>query len=98
MLVSLMLAVTGCASTRIEQSRDARTGITSDEAMVLLGRASYNEKETEESFTECIADALEQGENPIRLISEDEFKDNLYPWFEPRTAPKSASELGQLFT
>lgn len=93
----ILILVAGCASTRIEQSREAVTGIETDEAMVLLGRASYNEKETEESFTACIADALRQGDNPIRLISEAEFKDNLYPWFEPRTAPTSADELGRLF-
>lgn len=98
-LISLILAfaLTGCASSRIEQVREASTGIKQDEAMVLLGRASYNEKQTEESFTECIADALNEGENPIRLIPEEQFKDDLYPWFEPRTAPTSADELGRLF-
>ena len=84
-------------SSRIEQTRDAVTGIASGEAMVLLGRASYNEKQTEESFTDCIADALGQGENPIRLIRQEKFKDDLYPWFEPRTAPTSADDLGRLF-
>lgn len=84
-------------SSRIEQSRDAVTGISSGEAMVLLGRASYNEKQTEESFTDCIADVLGQGDNPIRLIRQEKFKDDLYPWFEPRTAPTSADELSRLF-
>lgn len=95
-LIVLMLAG-GCVSSRIEQSRDSSTGILSGEAMVLLGRASYNEKETEESFTECLAAALNQGANPIRLIPQEQFKDELYPWFEPRTAPTSADELGKLF-
>ena len=85
-------------SSRIELSREAVTGISSGEAMVLLGRASYNEKQTEESFTDCIADVLDQGENPIRLIPQEKFKDDLYPWFEPRTAPTSADELGRLFS
>ncbi len=97
LLVALVFVVSGCASSRIEQVREASTGISSGEAMVLLGRASYNEKQTEESFTECIADALNQGENPIRLIPEEQFKDDLYPWFEPRTAPTSADDLGRLF-
>ena len=56
LIVANMLS--GCVTSRIEQSRDAVTGISSDEAMVLLGRASYNEKQTEESFTDCIADVL----------------------------------------
>ena len=88
----------GWVSSRIEQSRDSSTGIESHEAIVLLGRASYNDKQTEESFTECIADVLGEGDNPIRLIGQSQFRDDLYPWFEPRTAPTSANELGRLFT
>jgi len=102
MIRSLLLiglfSLGGCVSSRIELSREAVTGISSGEAMVLLGRASYNEKQTEESFTDCIADVLDQGENPIRLIPQEKFKDDLYPWFEPRTAPTSADELGRLFS
>jgi len=94
----LVVALTaGCVSTRIEQSREAATGIAPDEAMVILGRATYNDHQTEESFTDCITKILAQGPTPIRLIPDDEFKDNLYPWFEPRTAPTSADELGRLF-
>ncbi|MBT4162074.1 MAG: hypothetical protein HOC70_02650 [Gammaproteobacteria bacterium] len=96
-LLVALFSVSGCVSSRIEQSREATTGITSEEAMVLLGRASYNEKQTEDSFTDCIAQALNQGSNPIRLIPQEKFKDDLYPWFEPRTAPTSADELGRLF-
>lgn len=95
--LTAIVILSGCVSSRIEQSRDASTGISSGEAMVLLGRASYNEKQTEESFTDCIAAALNQGDNPIRLIPQEQFKDDLYPWFEPRTAPTSADELGRLF-
>ena len=95
--LGLLALLSGCVSSRIEQSRDASTGIETDEAIVLLGRASYNEKETEESFTQCIADALGQGDNPIRMIQQKQFRDELYPWFEPRTAPTSADELGRLF-
>ena len=97
-VLGLLALLSGCVASRIEQSRDAATGIRSDEAIVLLGRASYNEKQTEESFTDCIADELGEGDNPIRLIHQSQFKDDLYPWFEPRTAPTSADELGRLFT
>ena len=96
-LLVLLSLLSGCVSSRIEQSRDSTTGIESGEAIVLLGRASYNDKQTEESFTECIADVLGEGDNPIRLIGQSQFRDDLYPWFEPRTAPTSADELGRLF-
>ena len=97
-IIIIVVALTaGCVSSRIEQSREAATGITAGEAMVILGRASYNDYQTEESFTDCIANILTKGPTPIRLIPDREFKDNLYPWFEPRTAPTSADELGRLF-
>ena len=40
----------GCATTRVEQNRQAITGIAADEAMVILGRATYNDRQTEEEF------------------------------------------------
>lgn len=87
----------GCVTSRIEQSREATTGIATDEAMVILGRANYNDVQTKESFTDCLQDILSKGPAPIRLIPEQVFKDSLYPWFEPRTAPTSADELSALF-
>ena len=95
--VFLCLFLSGCVTSRIEQSRDTVTGIQADEAMVILGRASYNDRETKASFTECIEAELSAGRGAIRLIPQDKFKDDLYPWFEPRTAPASASDLGRLF-
>jgi len=95
--VVLLLLLGGCATTRVEQSRQTSAVLGAGEAMVILGRATYNDRETEESFTDCLADILSQGSNPIRLVSEDQFKDDLYPWFEARTAPTNANDLGRLF-
>ena len=93
----LLLASSGCVTSRVEQTRVAETGIAEGESMVLLGRASYNDRETEASFTDCIASEMARGRTPIQLMSQDEFMDQLYPWFEPRTAPVSAEQLGELF-
>lgn len=92
------VVVSGCASTRIEEARRGNTGIETGEALVILGRASYNDRQTEESFTDCVADALNKGDRQIRLIPQNDFKDSLYPWFEPRTAPSSAQDLAELFS
>ena len=93
----LGLVLTGCASTRVEERREASTGMSDQEAIVLLGRASYSDRETETSFTDCVASALAKGERPLRLVKQKEFKDQLYPWFEPRTAPTSSKDLAKLF-
>ena len=96
-VAALLLQLGACATTRVEQSRQTDAVLGDGEAMVILGRATYNDRETEESFTDCLADILRQGSNPIRLVSEDQFKDDLYPWFEARTAPTNASDLSRLF-
>lgn len=97
LFLALMLSLAGCVTSRVEQLRQSDTGLTSDEALVILGRANYSEIETEESFTDCIASALSRGSSGLNLISEDDFKDQLYPWFEARTAPNSADDLARLF-
>jgi len=97
LLLGVLISLTSCVTSRVEQLRQGSTGLTTDEALVILGRANYSESETEESFTECIVDALSRGSSGLNLVSEDDFKDQLYPWFEARTAPTSADDLGRLF-
>ena len=97
LLVISVLVLSGCVTARVEEQRSANTGIRTEEALVILGRASYNDRETEVSFTDCLADALGSGDAPVTLVDENEFKDSLYPWFEPRTAPASSDELEALF-
>jgi hypothetical protein len=96
-LLLLSTTLVGCVTARIEEQRTANTGISTEEALVILGRASYNDRETEESFTDCLAEALSGGDQPVKLVDQDSFKDALYPWFEPRTAPTNSSELKGLF-
>jgi hypothetical protein len=97
LLISLLISLAGCVTSRVEQLRQGSTGLTGDEALVILGRANYSDEETEESFTECIVSALSKGNSGLNLVSEEEFKDQLYPWFEARTAPTSADDLARLF-
>ncbi|MFT5012994.1 MAG: hypothetical protein ACJAX5_001533 [Patiriisocius sp.] len=96
-LLLVSIGLVGCVTARVEEQRSANTGIQIEEALVILGRASYNDRETEESFTDCLASALGSGDQPVTLVNQEEFKDSLYPWFEPRTAPASSDELKELF-
>ena len=97
-VLGALATLTACATTRVEQNRQIQTGLASDEAMVILGRATYNDRQTEESFTDCLEDILSRGDRPIRLVPQKQFIDQMYPWFEPRTAPGSANDLGRLFS
>lgn len=97
MLLGILIVLAGCATSRVEKLRQGSTGIAADEALVVLGRANWGDSETEESFTQCIASALSRGASGLNLVSEADFKDQLYPWFEARTAPTSADDLARLF-
>ena len=96
-LLILFLFLGGCASSRVEEYRATETGIALDEALVLLGRASFSDNETKESFTACMADSLNKGEQPVRVVPQKVFRNDFYPWFEPRVEPTSAEELKELF-
>ncbi|MGB5209039.1 MAG: hypothetical protein WBP60_00835 [Gammaproteobacteria bacterium] len=82
-----------CMNARIDQSRHTMTGLDSDEAVVVLARSLHNGNETENKFIDCVDKALAGGNPPLRVISDDVFRDSFYPWFEPRTAPRAAEDL-----
>jgi len=96
--ITLIIAcalLAGCVTSRVEQNRVASTGIASGEAVVLLGRANYNHKETDVSFIECLENQLTAAS--VRVVNQTKFKDNLYPWFDSRQAPMNVQQLGELF-
>jgi hypothetical protein len=85
-------------TARIEQSREALTGIGDDEAVVILARSLHNGNDTETGFIDCIDQQLGKGAHPLRVIPDEIFRDSYYPWFEPRTAPKGPADLPRLLT
>lgn len=100
MSVALLLATAGlnsaCVSTRIEESRRAVTNIGSDDTIVILGRAKHTDDETEASFTECVNNALAGRNARLSLMTEADFVDAMFPFFEPRLAPTSLDDLSQV--
>lgn len=95
LLVAAVL-VSGCVSTRIEESRRAITNVASDDTIVILGRAKHTDDETEASFTECVNDALAGRNARLSLMTEAEFVDAMFPFFEPRLAPTNLDALSQV--
>lgn len=89
--------MSGCVTITQQQVRDADTGIESDEVIAVLGRKFHSRDETESSFLECVAEKTSIGPNGVQVISHDEFVDELFPWFEPRTAPLDIDDMKNLF-
>jgi len=98
-LIALLFSVTlvGCsATTTIDEYRPTAEAIELDanERVVVLGRRDAGHYETDREFIGCVGDKMRSAD--IQVLPEQEFIDAIYPWFEPRTAPKGLPRLKRL--
>jgi hypothetical protein len=87
----------GCSSTTmIDDYRPTTEPIEleSGEKIAILGRRDAGHYETDGGFIECLVKKLDRSD--LQVLSEQEFVDAFYPWFEPRTAPKHLKRLKRL--
>lgn len=87
------LACSGCVQTTVQGVRQAETQIDSGESIVILSRKHKTQGETEDDFVTCVSDSVNTGNGALPILSEGEFVDALFPWFEPRTAPLTMDDL-----
>ena len=90
------VALSGCITSRVENSREGVTGIADGESVVIMARSYHLGNETEEKYISCVEDALARGSRGLRVIPHKQFVDSLFPWFEPRTAPAETKGLPKL--
>ncbi len=93
---ALAALLTGCVTSRIENSRVAVTGIGQGESVVIMAKSYHLGNQTEAKYLACIENALSSGSQGLRVIPHKEFVDSLFPWFEPRTAPSETKGLAKL--
>jgi hypothetical protein len=95
--VAGLAAVTaGCMTSRIQQERIASTGIDAGDSLVILARSYHTGNSTEEDFVDCVSKRLQKQHRELKIYDDDQFLDDFYPWFEPRTEPTSTKELPDL--
>ena len=88
---------TGCVTSTVEQVRESATGMSEGDSVVVLGRRNRpSQTQTELDFIDCVSDNMERGYDGVAVISEQDFMDAMFPWFEPRTAPLNTAELPSL--
>lgn len=85
-------ALAGCSTSRVEVARHTETTLNSNEAIVILARRTNTGQQIEESFMNCLNQALSK-DTALNLYPERDFIDKLFPWLEPRTAPTTLDEL-----
>ncbi len=96
LLPLLVVLLTSCTSTTVDEFRQGETGINSDESIVILGRRHSSDYETRAEFVDCVGERMTSGNDSISVIPEKEFVDAMFPWFEPRTAPLRTRDLERL--
>lgn len=90
------LACVGCVQTTVQEVRQADTRIGTDESVVILSRKHKTQGETEDDFVTCVSDSVNSGDGALPIMSEREFVDATFPWFEPRTAPLNMEDLARV--
>lgn len=83
-------------TTRVEEAKDGATGINSDESVVILAGSYHSGNETEDSFLSCVNRRVQGGSQSLNVHPEEELRDALFPWLEPRTAPQGVDDLPDL--
>lgn len=96
LLTLIIFTLSGCVTARIEDNRIGNTGIGEGEGVVILAKSYHLGNDTESDFIKCIGSNISKGSSGIRVISTSNFKDSLFPWFEPRTAPSDTVSLAKL--
>ena len=88
--------LSGCMQARIEESREMATPIAKGERIVILAKPQIEGAGAEEEFMDCIGENLEGGRQGLAVHDNNEFVDNMFPWFEPSTAPGKPEAMSAL--
>jgi hypothetical protein len=87
----------GCSTTaRLEPYKQTDAVLQEGEGVVVLARRHHSTHEAEQEFVDCISDALASGKDEIIVHDSTAFEDELYPWFEPSTAPLNMADFSEL--
>jgi hypothetical protein len=92
----LVFALSGCVTASVENDREESTGLLEGETVVVMAKSYHQGNETEADYISCVESALGRGSGGLNVIPNQVFVDNLFPWFEPRTAPADTKGLVHL--
>lgn len=106
---TLALLLSGCMTSKVDETRQVASPIVANESIVLLKKPQLEGLGTEEGFLDCVQERIggqlvhpEDGQSAraastartaFKIYGEQEFTDAMFPWFEPSTAPANAAGL-----
>ena len=80
----------------VQEVREAHTGMSEGESIVILGDGPAQQRRNGAGFHRLCQRQPGQRRHRVNVINEQAFRDALFPWFEPRTAPAKTSDLPEL--
>ncbi len=93
-LSALLGTLSGCVTATVQQVRQTETAMAEGDSIVVLGRRNRpSQAEAELDFIDCVSRNIAGGNDGLQVITEQEFMDAMFPWFEPRTAPLNTTDL-----
>jgi len=97
LLIAISALSGGCVTSTVDEMtfNVPEAGI-GESSVVILGRRHASDYETEFDFIECVGDHISGRDKSIQVIGELDFINQLYPWFEPRTAPLRPEDIDRL--
>lgn len=96
LLLGTMVLVVACATGRTPsssgqlqaQSQATAVDLAPDEKIALIN--------VKGKFSDCAAAVMQKANPSLRVVHEREFRDSVFPWFEPDIAPDTDDELAAL--
>jgi hypothetical protein len=93
LILTIIIFVFGCTKSQIRGSLDARS-YANQYPLVTIFSIDHRDK----SFAECLQRQLEEDLPNLEFIPGNKFREALFPWFEPSSAPKDIQELSNLLS
>src|SRR5215469_6742489 len=92
-----LLGITGAACTSTSKTHsEARPQIAVESGGIAVLADPVGELTNDDYVIECLHGALHSARPRLLIISGQDFRDALFPWFEPDTMPANEGEYGSI--
>jgi len=103
LLSAALIILGGCARTEISDHLGTPTAMSLDQAIAVIpypltrnvgiDSRIYPGWRSQTEVADCLVSSMKSADPNLQFIEPDAFRDALYPWFAPSTAPQSLEEL-----
>lgn len=95
--VTLCTAVlSACMRARTDEVREMAVAVAPNEGVVVLAKPQTDGAGTEAKFLDCVGGKLGRGAGAMKVHDNDQFVNEMFPWFEPSIAPVRAEAVSEL--